>query len=445
MKISTLRRIAVIIILVTSLPPLSKAEEGQPNIVFFLTDDQGYGDLGCYGSTNISTPNIDRLRHEGMKFTSFYVHNRCSPTRAAFLTGCHANRVGADNVIYRREREGIHPDEITVPELLQQAGYTTGMVGKWHLGDWEAFNPVNHGFDTFYGFLECEERTTAIYRNNEIVERIGSKTDGTHSPKLLKAAKEFIAGNQDNPFFLYYASPLPHTKWIPNERFTGVSDQGIYGDVIEEIDWQVGELLKTLDDLGLSENTLVVFASDNGPQLNVEGHGSAGVLRDGKWTNFEGGIRVPCIMHWPNTINPGSSNDEITGIIDMLPTFCEIAGIEPPTDRVIDGRSILPYLRGENLDTPIHDTFVVPGATIRQGDWKLLVKKQKPGGNGDKGKQGRLPAPAGSLFNLKEDPSETNDLSSQHPDKVSELTGIMNSFMAELKANSREIGRLPED
>ena len=200
--------------------------------------------------------------------------------------------------------------------------------------------------------------------------------------------------------------------------------------------------MKTLEELDLTENTLVVFASDNGPQLNVDGYGSAGVLRDGKWTNFEGGIRVPCIMRWPKVIPPGSTNDEITAIIDMLPTFCSIAGVAPPADRVIDGRNILPYMRGEQVDTPIHDSFIVPGATIRHGDWKLFVTGQKPGGGrSDRiGKTDRVAAAAGSLFDLKNDVGETTDVAADQPQKVRELTERMKTFVKELEANSRPIG-----
>ena len=421
------------------------AADQRPNIVFILTDDQGYGDLGCYGSTEIATPHINRLAAEGMKFESFYVHNRCSPTRAAFMTGCHAQRVGLGKVIYRKDKTGLSEDEITVAELLQGAGYRTGIVGKWHLGEYEQFSPVHHGFDTFYGFMEWDDkRTTAIYHNQTIVERDVSKTDGVHSPKLLAAGIEFITENQDRPFFLYYASPLPHTRWKPHERFAGASEQGTYGDVIQEIDWQVGELMQTLDKLGLTDNTLVIFASDNGPQLNVEGHGSAGPLRDGKWTNFEGGIRVPCLMRWPSVVPAGSVNNEIVGIIDMLPTFCEIAGVDVPSDRIIDGRSILPYMRGESVHPPIHDTFVVPGATIRHQQWKLLVKGAKPGGSkSDRvGKTDRVPAPAGSLFNLAQDLGESTDVSKDHPEIVADLQRRMNEAMEELNANSRAPGRL---
>lgn len=420
----------------------------KPNIVFILSDDQGYGDLGCYGSKDIATPNIDQLCEQGMKFESFYVHNRCSPTRAALMTGCHAQRVGINKVVYRHDKAGLHNNEITVAESLQQAGYATGIVGKWHLGEWGQFNPLNHGFDSFYGFMECDDhRTTAIYRNKEIIEKVKRKTDGQHSPKLVKAGVEFMTKNKDRPFFLYYASPLPHTKWIPLDRFEGSSVQGTYGDVVQELDWQVGELMNTLKDLGLTNNTLVVFASDNGPQLNVDGHGSAGILRDGKWTNFEGGIRVPCIMRWPAVIDAGSTNAEITGIIDMLPTFCELAGADVPTDRVIDGRSLLPYLRAEAIDEPIHNTFIVPGGTIRHQHWKLLIKDQKPGGGKSEvvGKTDRVAAPAGSLFHLQDGPGETTDLSAKHPDKVRQLRKLMSNFMDEFVTQTRPAGRLFDD
>lgn len=419
-----------------------------PNIIFFLSDDQGYGDLSCYGSKVIATPNIDRLASEGMKFNSFYVHNRCSPTRAAFMTGSHAGRTGIGNVVYRWEGNGINQAEITIAELLKGAGYATGMVGKWHLGSWEPFNPVHHGFDSFYGFFYEDDETKGLFKDLEMVEKIGSQTDGIHSPKLLQAGINFIRNvttkNQEQgtkkPFFLYYASPLPHTRWIPHEDFAGTSKQGTYGDVIQEIDWQVGGLLDTLDELELTENTLVIFASDNGPQLNVEGHGSAGPLRDGKWTNFEGGIRVPCLMRWPGKIPAGSINNEITGIIDMLPTFCVLSGANVPTDRVIDGKNILPYLLGKKVERPIHETFVVPGSAIRHGDWKLLVKGQKPGGSGTKGKQGREPAKAGSLFNLKNDLGERTDVSAQHPEKVQQLRQLMTAYMKEFEANKRPTG-----
>ncbi|WP_196782419.1 sulfatase-like hydrolase/transferase [Bremerella volcania] len=415
----------------------------RPNIVVFLTDDQGYGDLGCFGSESLETPNIDQLCKQGMKFTDFYVHQRCSPTRLALMTGSHAHRAGCTKVIYNKDRIGINADEVTTPELLKSAGYTTGIVGKWHLGEWDTFNPTRHGFDFFYGFMIDLDQGTGIYRNLNRVESIKRKTDGEHSPKLLDAAIGFIKENNERPFFLYYASPLPHTPWIPNERFQGTSQRGTYGDVIREIDWQVGELMRTLEEQGLTEKTLFIFASDNGPVLGING-GDAGPFRDGKWTDFEGGIRVPCIMHWPGTITPGANCGQITGIIDLLPTFCAIAGVDPPVDRVIDGRNILPYLKGADVRTPIHESFIVPGSVIRHGRWKLLVRELNPGGKS--GREGKRPsARAGSLFDLEADPGETRDVSADHPEIVADLQRRMELAVEELEANSRPIGRLPDD
>ncbi|MEM1158501.1 MAG: sulfatase-like hydrolase/transferase [Verrucomicrobiota bacterium] len=432
------------------------ASEDLPNIVFILTDDQGYGDLGCFGATEIATPNVDCLSQEGMKFTSFYVTNRCSPTRMAFMTGSYPDRAGWGKVIYRHSLVGINPDEITIAELLQQAGYTTGVVGKWHLGEFQEFNPVNHGFDFFYGFLQCggesgkDQGWPAVFHNTEFVEKSVGKTSGVYSPRLLKAGQDFIRQNKDRPFFLYYASPLPHVKWLPHEQFAGSSEHGAYGDVIQEIDWQVGGLMDTLEELGLTENTLVIFTSDNGPQLNVDGYGSAGPLRDGKWSNFEGGIRVPTVMRWPAVIPAGSVNDQIVSIMDMLPTFCEIADVEVPQDRVIDGLSILPYLQSAEVNQPIRSTFIVPGMTIRHGAWKLLTKDMKPGGSNasTRGKTGRVGAKAGELFNLERDIGETMDVAAAHPEKVEELTKLMNAFMTEYSKNHRPIGKItdvPED
>ncbi len=433
-------RLAVVLML--SLHSSFAAEK--PNIVFILADDQGYGDLGCYGSTTIKTPNIDSLGEQGMKFESFYVHNRCSPTRAAFMTGCHAQRVDMGKVIYHKDRSGLNAEEITVAERLKTAGYATAIIGKWHLGEWPRFNPTRHGFDYFFGRI-AEEDGQKLYENMEKVGEWDDKTDRFQSKKLLPAGVKFIREHKDQPFFLYYASNIPHTKWIPHADFKGSSEQGAYGDCVQQLDWEVGELLKELDAQGLAENTLVVYASDNGPQLNAEGYGSAGVLRDGKWTDFEGGIRVPCLMRWPGKIPAGATNNEIMGIIDMLPTFCALAGVDVPTDRVIDGKNILPYMVGEAPDKPIHDTFIVPGATIRNGDWKLLVKKQKPGGGGSKGKTDRVGAEAGSLFNLREDLGETNDVSREYPEKVVYLEKMMDDYMATFKKNIRPREHVPKD
>ncbi len=368
-----MKRFILVVVALFMLSNISLFAVEKPNIIFILADDQGYGDLSCYGSTVISTPNIDLLASQGMKFESFYVHNRCSPTRAALMTGCHAQRVDMGKVIYRSDKAGLNKKEITVAELLNQAGYSTGLIGKWHLGEWPQFNPIHHGFDYFYGFMDDEGKGRAIFENLKKVADVDIKNDRYATKKIVPASIEFIRKNKEKPFFMYYASNIPHSKWNPNQEFEGTSKQGPYGDCVQQLDWAVGEILNELDALGLTENTLVIYASDNGPQLNRIGYGSAGALRDGKWSDFEGGIRVPCIMRWPNKIPAASINNEITGIIDMLPTFCEIAGVEYPKDRIIDGKSILPYMLQEKLDKPVHESFIVPGATIRYGDWKLFV------------------------------------------------------------------------
>ena len=431
---------ATVVLLLATVAAAEEAD--RTNFIVFLTDDQGYGDLGCFGSTSLRTPHLDQLRREGMKFTDFYVHQRCSPSRLAFMTGCHAHRAGCTKVIYAKDRIGIHDNEITTAELLRSAGYRTAIIGKWHLGEWDAFHPVRHGFDEFFGFLTDLDQGTGLYRSQTRLESVRHKTDGDYSQRLLDAATEFVVTSKDRPFFLYYASPLPHTPWLPGDRFRGTSSRGTYGDVIREIDWQVGELLNTLRQHGVADNTLFIFASDNGPVLGING-GDAGPFRDGKWTDFEGGIRVPCLMRWPNVIAAGSTNSQITGIIDLLPTFCELAGVAVPTDRTIDGRSLVPYLKGIELQQPIHDSFIVPGSVIRHGRWKLLTKKLKPGGRS--GREGQRPAAAaGSLFDLQMDPGETQDVSDRHPDIVRDLRRRMQAAVTQLEATKRPIGRLPE-
>ena len=278
----------------------------------------------------------------------------------------------------------------------------------------------------------------------EKVGEWGDKVDRYCSKKILPKAIEFMRTHSKQPFFLYYASNIPHSKWLPLPDLKGTSDQGSYGDCVQQLDWEVGELLKELDTLGLTKNTLVVYASDNGPQLNAKGHGSAGPLRDGKWSNFEGGIRVPCVMRWPGTIPAGTVNREIVGIIDMLPTFCAMTGVAVPTDRVIDGKNILPYMEGIPLKHPIHNTYIVPGSVIRHEGWKLLARAERPGGGLKNGKQDRVAAKAGSLFNLNEDVGEAKDVSADHPEKVAELNKMMSSYMTAFKQEIRPAGTVEQ-
>lgn len=430
--------------LVFVISSLASAQTTKPNILFILTDDQGYGDLSSYGSKTISTPNIDTLAEDGMKFNNFYVHHRCSPTRMSFMIGSYAHRTSLPRVIYSWDRMGINKDEITTAEVMRDAGYSTGIVGKWHLGEAEEFNPVNHGFEFFYGFLSYGRGKTAIYRNKEIAETIKKKTHGKHSPKLLDEAIGFIEDNKkkDKPFFLFYSSPLPHSPFLPSKRFAGKSKHGAYGDQVQDIDWQVGELLKTLDKNGLADNTLVIFTSDNGPELGIPDHGTSGILRDGKWSSFEGGIRVPMLARWPAQIPKGSISDELVGIFDMLPTFSAIGGGQVPQGREIDGKSILPYLQGKKLGQPIHDAVFVPGSVVRSNDWKLTAQDLTPGGPPNNWGE-RKGAAKGTLFNLKNDPSETTDVAAQNPEKVKELKNKMAVLLHNIhqKEGIREVGK----
>jgi len=426
---------------------LSSQADRKPNILFYLTDDLGYGDVGSYGAKGQSTPAIDQLAKEGTKFSSFYVHQRCSPSRAAFMTGSYAQRVGLAKVIYKHRDGpvGLNPSEITLPELLKKADYKTALIGKWHLGEWEPFHPLNHGYDYFYGFLkviEGSEKVSLIENRKELARNI-QKTGG-QAPGMVKAAIDFMKKNKDEPFFLYYSDPLPHAPFIPSEQFQGTSKRGKYGDVIHEIDWQFDLLMKALKELKLEEDTIVIFTSDNGPPVERQSRydvGLTGPLRDGKWTDFEGGVRVPFIIRWPGKVKADTTNDSMIGIIDMLPTFCEIAGVEVPKDRVIDGVNILPQLLGNKDSKPLRDVQVVPGSTIIHNGWKYYAKQQNPFNNKKQEDwRGLKPAKAGALFNLKEDLGETTDVSEKYPEIVASMKKRMAEFMANFEKNSRPAG-----
>ena len=419
----------------------------KPNILFYLTDDLGYGDVSCYGAEGQSTPAIDQLAKEGTSFSSFYVHQRCSATRAAFMTGSYAHRVGLPNVVYKYRDGpiGLNPSEITLPELLQTAGYQTALIGKWHLGEWEPFHPLNHGFDYFYGFLKATEGTedVSLVENRKQLIVPTKKTAG-QAPGMVKAAVDFMAQNKDEPFFLLYSDPLPHAPYFPSEQFKGSSQRGDYGDVIHEIDWQFEQLMDALVELGLEENTIVVFTSDNGPPVERQRKfdvGLTGPLRDGKWTDFEGGVRVPFIIRWPGKVQTDAKSDAMIGIIDMLPTFCVLAGLEVPLDRVIDGVNVLPQLLGDTTAQALRDLQIVPGSTIIHDGWKYYFKTQTPYNKKKEQDWGAYkPAEAGTLYNLNDDIGETSDVSSEHPEIAELLKKQMDRFMAELESTSRPAG-----
>jgi len=473
-----------LLLLVVALTTSAFADQ-KPNLVVILTDDLGYGDLGCYGADLIKSPRIDRMAEEGTRFTDFYVPAaQCTPTRAAFLTGCYPQRINSHRLF--GGSNGLDPDEITIAELLKKQGYRTGCLGKWHLGDKPPFHPNNHGFDYFYGFLNpayFNKRKRLIHRNGEVVAT-GPLTDRI-TDDLTREAVEFIERNKAQSFFLYLAHDMPHIPLeIPAQR-RGISKGGLYGDVIEHIDWSVGKILDAIEDNGLEKNTIVLMTSDNGPAVHwcVEG-GFPGPLRGSKHTTCEGGFRVPFIAWGPGRIPAGRECSEITTIMDLLPTFTELAGGKVPTDRVIDGKNIQSLLYGvDGVGSPHKAIFYykrdreaghIEG--VRVGDWKLRVPlaryhqqaKERKGNfkliEYGFDEHGNLPSLAKrkdmavknfytvqlaaaveeiGLYNLVEDVGEKNNLADRYPQKVEELQALMTEFDADLRARSRPAGKYP--
>lgn len=416
----------------------SPEETSLPNIIFILTDDQGYGDLGCYGSKNIKTPNIDNLANEGVRFTDFYAHPICSPTRAALLTGCYAPRAGFPDVHLWGSPFGLNPDEITIAEILKTKNYNTACIGKWHLGDEDVFAPNQQGFDYFYGLRlvngtqKFENFAVPFYRNDSLLTMRPDHSRMTND--FTEESLSFIDRNKQNPFFLYLACTMPHIPIYPGENFRGKSGHGLYADVIEEIDWNVGRIVEKLKAEGIEENTLIIFASDNGPWAGFgEQSGSAGELRGSKITTWEGGVRVPMIMKWKNVLSAGTVYSEITGIIDMAPTIAAAAGASMPDDRVIDGENLLPYILDQKNGQKPHDVYYHYAGTwlqaVRSGKWKLHFARPdiRPSRYGECAdwfsNAGFLAGflKEDLLFNLETDIGETKNLANEFPEIVQEL------------------------
>ncbi|MEM1355944.1 MAG: sulfatase [Planctomycetota bacterium] len=420
------------------LPGLAGAQEASPpNIVIVFTDDQGYGDLSCYGHPTIHTPHVDRLAAGGVKLTQFYVAAPlCSPSRAALLTGCYPKRVGMHrHVIFPQYNYGLHTDEVTIADMLKARGYATGCFGKWHLGHRPGLMPTDQGFDVYYGVPYSNDMSTfhrpantnykynlPLMRGNEVLawepdQRLLTKN-------CTEEALAFIDVNKDGPFFLYVPHAMPHIPLYASGDFEGTSPRGLYGDVIEEIDWSVGQIVAKLEEHGLLENTLVIFTTDNGPWLRFKRDGgTAGPLRDGKGTNWEGGQRVPMIAHWPGRIPAGSVCRDLLTTMDLLPTIAAITGATLP-DRTLDGVNILGSLTGTGGVTAApRDTFLYYNnqgqlAGIRHGDDKLLF-------NGPE------------LFNVAIDISEQWNLAKDQPERVAELRQMAEALDAEITENAR--------
>ena len=431
-----------------------------PNFVLIFTDDQGYADLGCFGAKQIKTPRLDRLAAEGTKFTDFYVAAPvCTPSRAALLTGCYPRRVGLHRgVLFPGSRSGLHPDEVTIAELLKARGYATCCIGKWHLGCVPPFLPTRHGFDSYFGIPYSNDMPTqaadgrrgaVLLRNEEVFEHPADQASLTE--RYTREALAFITANRDKPFFLYLPHTMPHVPLFVSERFRGKSAGGLYGDVIECIDWSCGQIVDTLKALGLDRNTIVVFLSDNGPWLSKGPNGGCALpLRAGKGTTYEGGMRVPCVMWAPGRIPAGKTCPELATAMDLYPTFAPLAGALPPADRVIDGKDIWPLMAARPGAASPHEAFFyhsTGGAleAVRSGKWKLLVKRPRRRRPRKGEPPASQPAPTFELYDLQADIGESNNLADRHPDVVRRLKALMDAFDEEVTRNARPVGQAPPE
>ncbi len=408
----------------------------KPNIVYIFADDLGYGDLSCYGAKDINTPNIDQIAKEGIKFTEFYsASSVCSPSRAALLTGRYPQRMGINTVFFSESFTGIPDKEITIPEILKEKGYATGIVGKWHLGHHSKYLPLQHGFDEYFGIPYSNDMESVVYMRGNEVESYKVKQQYI-TKTYTKEAQKFITKNKDNSFFLYIAHSMPHVPLYASEEFIGTSKRGLYGDVVQELDWSVGQILKSLREHGILENTLIVFSSDNGPWLAMkEDGGSAGDLREGKTFTFDGGMKVPTVAMWKNRIPQGIINTEVASQMDWFPTIANITGSSIPKGLVIDGLDISKVLTDKgnrkNSDLLFLDGKQLQG--YRSGQWK--VKLPYKGFRGNKWKQ-FVKAHDTLLFNLNTDPGEKNNLFEKYPEKAKEI-------LKEMIEKYQDMGKLP--
>jgi len=418
--------------------PAADPPASQPNFIVIIADDLGYGDLGAYGATEIETPNLDRMAAEGARFTGFYSNSTiCTPTRAAFLTGRHSARVGLDGPIPLSgpgSGNGLPASEVTLPEILRQAGYATAIVGKWHLGHQDMFNPTLHGFDTWFGVPYSNDYNNGdipLYRDTQIIEFPVDQDYLTQ--RYTQEAIAFIVQHAAGPFFLYLPHTFPHVPLHVSPAFEGTSQAGLYGDAVQEIDWSVGQILAKLEELGIDQDTLIVFTSDNGPwTYQGEDAGSPGLFRCGKGSFFEGGVRVPFIARWLGTIPPGRIVDDLAVTFDLFPTLLHLAGAALPEDRVIDGQDIQGLLVGTGARSDDEVLFSLNEGmrAVRAEDWKLLL--EYPGGPDWMDKCGSEPYPL-SLYNLRSDPGEKENLASNHPEIVEYLLEEIAAFQESLQ------------
>lgn len=432
-----------------------QGKEKKPNVVVVFCDDLGYGDVGCFGATGYATPAVDRLAKEGMRFTDFYVAQAvCSASRCGLLTGCYPNRLGILGALGPKAKTGLNPQERTLGELFRENGYATAIFGKWHLGDDASLLPTRQGFEQWFGLPYSNDMwpnhptnksfpPLPLYEMEQVKETNPDQSQLTG--EYTRRAVEFIekSAKQQKPFFLYLPHTMPHVPLFAGEKFRGTSEKGIFGDVIREIDASVESVLETLDRLKLADETIVIFTSDNGPWLSYGKHaGSAGKLREGKGTSFDGGVRVPCVVRWPGRTPAGSVCHEPLMTIDLLPTFAEILGVPAALpDRPIDGKSGLALIEGKpDAKSPQEAYFFYWGEgleAVRSGPWKLHFPHAHRSQTGPGGNDGR-PANEGrgkidkALFNVETDVSESQDLLEKHPDVVARLERLAEGMRADL-------------
>lgn len=444
--------------------PAPQMSDPRPNIVIILADDLGWGDLGCYGHPTLRTPNLDRMAREGMRFTEFYVAGEvCTPSRAALLTGRYPIRSGMCHdrfrVLRRESAGGLPAGELTIARALKGRGYATGAIGKWHLGNYmnvPEYHPLRYGFDSYLGLPHSNDMNPvpgkapkgapgmleqdpawwkpALYRNEELLEQPTDQTKLTR--RYTEEAVRFIGDHAAQPFFLYLAHTFPHVPLFASEGFKGKSPRGLYGDVVEELDWSTGEILKCLRERGLAERTLVFFTSDNGPWL-IQGlaGGSAGPLRDGKGSTWEGGMRVPGIAWWPGTIPAGRVPNQWACTMDLFATSLNLAGAPLPADRVIDGIDILPLLT-DSGKVERGAYFYYRGTRLfaaRLGRYKAHTLTQPGYGPGPEKHDPPL------LFDLEEDPGERFDVAKAHPDALVAIAHEVERHQAELRPGPSQL------
>jgi arylsulfatase A len=435
----------LLLILTCLLSAFASAADRPPNVVIIFIDDMGYADIGPFGATKQKTPNLDRMAKEGMKLTSFYAAPVCSVSRAQLLTGCYGARVGVPGVYKPGDNCGLNPNEATIAERLKERGYASMCIGKWHLGDQPEFLPTKQGFDHYFGIpysndmrfapVGSEEAVVPLLRDDKVFELLTSDQQAQITERYTQEAVKFIKDHQDKPFLLYLPHTAIHTPIHPGKKFEGTSQNGRVGDWIQEVDWSTGQILDTLRELKLDQNTLVIFTSDNGPWLIKKADsGSSFPLRDGKGTTWEGGVRVPTIAWWPGRIAAGSSTDAVAGTIDLLPTAVSITGGTLPDQPVIDGRDLSPLLFGKSKESPREAHYYFSEyelQAVRQGPWKLAITPQnkKKSSSDANGSEPRL-------YNLDDDIGEQQNIAAKHPEIVTKLTALATRMNEEIGGKS---------